>query len=157
MAFGRSANQSNIVAVFMLQQRTSMSLCNVHPRVGPVAACLAEAEDIASYVNCAPTAVCVAVEGQLAPSQFAISVQPLLHGGARRRHDRNRVAEDLAGRKLEAFMGRRRIAEADDIWKGVVATGIANAPPGAPDYLVCKITSIGFPRQTFGHVISLNS
>jgi hypothetical protein len=50
----------------------------------------------------------MAVGDRLAPSQFAVSVQPLLRGGAHRRHDRNRVAEDSAGRKLEAFMGEDR-------------------------------------------------
>jgi hypothetical protein len=53
-------------------------------------------------------------------------------------------------------MGLRRIAKANDIWKGV-ATGIASASADAPDYLVCEITSVDFRWHTFGHAIGLRS
>src|SRR3979411_2244811 len=101
MEFGRRANQSNIVAVFISQQRTQAAVFDVavqraSERGGHSPRVPAEAEDIASFVNGAPTAVCVAVGGQLAPSQFALSVQLLLRGEERRRHERNRVAEDSA-------------------------------------------------------------
>jgi hypothetical protein len=54
---------------------------------------------------------------QLAPSRLAVSFGPLLHGEARHGHDRNRVTQDSARRKLQPLMWGRRIAEPNNIGK----------------------------------------
>jgi hypothetical protein len=148
MPFGRSAIESNVVAVFMLQQRTrkrlSMSLCNVRdysPRVPPVPA---EGETSHVAVDCGPGALSVARGCQLAPSRPAVSFGPLLHGETLRGHDRNPVPQDSARRKLQPFMRGRRIAEADNIGKRVAGIGAASRGAGALDYFGGEIASLRF-------------
>ena len=81
---------------------------------------------------------------QLAPSRPAVSFGPLLYGEALRGHDRNWVTQDSARRKLQPFMRGRRLAEADNIGKRVVAIGAASRGPCAPDYFGGEIASLRF-------------
>ena len=101
------------------ERPSTMSLCNVHRTWGPTGRLSGRSGRCALGSMARQRRFVWLCVGQLAPNQPAVSVQPLLHGGARRRHDRNRVAKDSAGRKLEPLVEFWRIAEADDIWKAL--------------------------------------
>ncbi len=95
-----------------------MSLCNVRGQMAQVAARSgSRGKTLQVAVECGPGAVSVARGRQLAPSRLAVSFGPLLHGEARRGHDRNRVTQDSARRKLQPLMWGRRIAEPNNIGK----------------------------------------
>src|ERR1700688_2622182 len=95
MRFGRSAIESNDIALFMLQQRTQSSFCDValqrvlsmYPMWQRL---LAEGKDIACCSERGPTAISVARGRRSAPVRLDVSFGPLLHGQALCRHERNR-------------------------------------------------------------------
>jgi hypothetical protein len=84
MRFGRSAKKSNIVAVFMLQQRTRMAIRDVAVQLAlslaHVAALAGKEDDIACRGEFGPAAICVAPGRQPSFQLFA--------RGAKCRHSR---------------------------------------------------------------------
>ena len=59
----------------------------------------------------------------------AIAFDPLAHGRARRRHDRNR--QNTTCRELQSFMRFWRVTEADNVWEGSRGNELNALLPGA--------------------------
>jgi hypothetical protein len=118
MAFGRSAIQSNVIALFMLQPRrrlASFLTAGRHAHTG--SSTFEILSDVAvGRVTLAPRHVPFSgpLGGQYATLVgivTAIAFDPLAHGRARRPHDRNRPAQNTTCRELQSFMRFWRVAE----------------------------------------------
>jgi hypothetical protein len=135
MRFGRSAIQSNVIALFMLQQRRRLACFPTalrHARKGP---------NVGIPFDVPVDRVSLAARhmpfsGQLG-GQYAtlvgivtaIAFDPLAHGRARRRHDRNR--QNTTCRELQSFMRFWRVTEADNVWEDNRGDELNALLPGA--------------------------
>ena len=134
MAFGRSAIQSNVIALFMLQQRRQIAVLSYR-----FATCAHGASNVRILSDVAVGRVTLAARhvpfsGPLGGQYDELlrlpeAFDPLAHGRARRRHDRNR--QNTTCRELQSFMRFWRVTEADNVWEDNRGDQLNALLPGA--------------------------
>jgi hypothetical protein len=133
-----------------------MSLCNVRRQMAYGMARAIWKAIIACCGERGPVAISVARVCQSARVPLGASFGPLLHREALCGHDRNRMTQDLARRKLQLFLRGRRFTEANDIGKPIAAIWVGSGSR-APDDLGSKIARLHFRFNTFRHETVLSS